>query len=111
MAYAAYCESFGLVPSLSLPRPGAVKWVVMDITVHSRDALWVRRALVNCEGVGILRCIPQLDEHQVRLEIRLPDTQTEEVMHRIMVCVPDGLIGPLVSWRRHLQRHGLSHGL
>lgn len=111
MAYAAYCESFGLVPSLSLPRPGAVKWVVMDLTVHSRDAIWVRRALVNCEGAGILRCIPQLDEHQVRLEIRLPDTQTEEVMHRIMVCVPHGVIGPLVSWRRHLQRHGLSHGL
>lgn len=111
MAYAAYCDSFGLVPSLSVPRPGAVSWVVMDVTVHSRDALWVRRALVNCEGAGILRCIPQLDEHRVRLEIRLPDTQTEEVMHRIMVCVPGGVIGPLISWRCHLQRHGLSHGL
>lgn len=111
MAYAAYCESFGLVPSLSLPRPGATRWVVMDVTVHSRDAVWVRRALVNCEGAGILRCIPKLDEHQVRLEIRLPAQAAAGVMDCVMGCVPDGVIGPLLSWHRHLQRHGLSHGL
>ncbi|WP_411884541.1 hypothetical protein [Polaromonas sp. YR568] len=76
----------------------------------SRDAIWVRRALVNCEGVGILRCIPQLDEHQVRLEIRLPSHSAAEVMDCVMGCVPGGMIGPLISWCRHLQRHGLSHG-
>ena len=110
MAYAAYCDSFGLVPSLSVPRPGAVKWVVMDLTVPSRDAIRVRRALVNCSGAGILRCIPQLDAHQVRLEIRLPAQATAEVMGCVMGCVPGGVIGPLLSWRRHLQRHGLSDG-
>lgn len=110
MAYAAYCDSFGLVPSLSLPRPGATKWAVMDVTVHSRDAVWVRRALVNCAGAGILRCIPKLDEHQVRLEIRLPAHGTAAVMDCVMGCVPDGMIGPLISWHRHLQRHGLCDG-
>ncbi|EJL86576.1 hypothetical protein PMI15_01423 [Polaromonas sp. CF318] len=111
MAYAAYCESFGLTPSLHVPRPVAVRWVVMDVTVRSRDALRVRRALVNCAGAGILRCIPQLDEHRARLEIRLTAHSTAEVMDCVMACVPDGVIGPLVSWRRHLQRRGLSHGL
>lgn len=110
MAYAAYCESFGLTPCLPVLRAGP-RWAVMDVTVRSCDALWVRRALVNCTGAGILRCIPKLDERQVRLEIRMPDTMADEVMHRIMVCVPDGVIGPLVSWRRHLQRHGLGHGI
>ena len=110
MAYAAYCESFGLTPSRAAPLP-RIQWTVMDVTVRSCDALAVRRALVNCAGAGIVRCIPKLDEHQVRLEIRLPESMAAEVMHRIMVCVPDGVIGPLVSWRRHLERHGLGHGL
>jgi hypothetical protein len=109
MAYAAYCESFGanVFTPASHVNP---KWVVLDVTVQSRDALLVRRALVNCPGTGILRCIPKLDEHLVRLEIRLPEDMADEVMHRVMVCVPDGEIGYLTSWRCHLQRPGLTHG-
>ena len=110
MAYAAYCESFGLTPPRTAPVL-RIQWVVMDVTVRSCDALHVRRGLANCAGAGILRCIPQLDEHQVRLEIRLPAHRTAEVMHCVMACVPDGVIGPLVSWRSHLRRHGLNHGL
>lgn len=110
MAYAAYRESFGSTVSYSGSRTG-LTWLVLDVTVHSRDALFVRRALVECEGAGILRCIPRLDENRVRLEIRLPEHMADEVMNRIMACVPDGEIGHLSSWRHHLQRHGLTHGV
>ncbi|MFC5521609.1 hypothetical protein [Polaromonas jejuensis] len=108
MAYAAYCESFGaIVPAA--PSPARLKWRVLDVTVQSLHALLVRRALVNCPGTGILRCIPRQEEHLVRLEIRLPAHRADEVMHRIMTCVPDGEIGHLTLWRCHLQRHGLTH--
>jgi len=33
------------------------------------------------------------------------------VMRRLMACLPSGEMGPLISWRRHLQRHGLNHEL
>ena len=110
MAYAAYRESLGSIASHCVPSPGR-GWVVMDITVPSGDALRVRRALVTCGGAGILRCIPRLDEGRVRLEIRLPAVMTGEVMHCVMGCVPDGEIGHPTSWRSHLRRHGLTHGL
>ena len=113
MAFAAYCESFGvpvhlpIKPSVVTPLP---QCVVMDITVPSCDALRVRRALASCPGTGVLRCIPRLDEHRVRLEVRLPAHMTAEVMHCVMLCVPDGEVGHLLSWRCHLRRHGLSSG-
>jgi hypothetical protein len=28
----------------------------------------------------------------------------------VLACVPDGEIGPLTSWRAHLQRCGVAHG-
>ncbi|CAM3648601.1 hypothetical protein [Polaromonas hydrogenivorans] len=110
MAYAAYCESFGAIAAVSSPplRAG-LDWAVLDVTVPSRDALRVRRALVNCPQAGVLRCIPQLDEQRVRLEIRLPAHLAQDVMQRLMACLPSGEMGPLISWRSHLQRHGLSH--
>lgn len=108
MAYAAYCDSFGATVARPV-KAAATVWQVLDVTVPSCDALWVRRALVNCEGAGIVRCIPRLDEHRVRLEIRLPRQMAEEVMHRVMVCVPSGELGHLTSWPCHMQRHGLTH--
>ena len=108
MAYAAYRELLG--PVFSAQPVAAPVWQVMDVTVPSRDALAVRRAVAACLGAGILRCIPRLDEQRVRLEIRLPASLAGDVMHRVMVCVPDGEIGHLMSWACHLQRHHLSAG-
>jgi len=112
MAYAAYRESFGAIATVSSPPLCAGSdWAVLDVTVPSRDALRVRRALVNCPQVGVLRCIPQLEVHRARLEIRLPAHLAQDVMRRLMACLPSGEMGPLISWRRHLQRHGLNHEL
>jgi hypothetical protein len=109
MAYAAYRESMG-VSRAPLPSARACLPVVLDVTVPSCDALTVRRALVSCPEAGILRCIPLLDDKRVRLEILLPAALADEVMNRIMVCVPDGEFGHLSSWRCPLLRHGLTHG-
>lgn len=109
MAYAAYRDPMGspLFSAASNDRP---HWVVVDVTVLSRDALAVRRALVTCPDAGILRCIPRLDENRVRLEIRLAPHSVDEVMQRIMACVPCGELGQLISWRCHLRRHGMADG-
>ena len=109
MAYAAYRESLAYRFSSPGPEP-RVKWVVLDVTVPSCDAMVLRRALAGCRGTGILRSIPQLEEKRVRLEVRLPGSQIEEVMHCIMVCVPSGELGTLSTWRAHMLRHGLTHG-
>lgn len=110
MAYAAYLESPGchLVQPSAPDRP---QWWVMDVIVPSRDALSVRRALAPCPDAGILRCVPGLDDNRVRLEIRLASHRVDEVMQRVMACVPCGQLGPLISWRCHLRRHGLVDGL
>ena len=105
MAYAAYCDSFGLVAVQPVVKPTV--WMVLDVTVCSCDAATLRRAVAACPQTEVLRCIPRLDEHRVRLEIRLPGTMVAEVMHRVMLCVPDGEIGHLMPWCCHLQRHGL----
>lgn len=113
MAFAAYCESFGVPVNLPDQPPVVIhlpQWVVMDITVPSVDAMRVRRALAGCPGAGVLRCIPRLDEHRVRLEVRLPAHMTADVLHCVMVCVPTGEVGHLLSWRCHLRRRGLSSG-
>lgn len=109
MAYAAYRESLAYRFSSPGPEP-RIKWVVLDVTVPSCDALVLRRALAACPETGILRSIPQLEEKRVRLEVRLPGSQLEEVMHCIMVCVPSGELGTLSTWRAHMVRHGLTHG-
>lgn len=105
MAYAAYRESF--VPCLSAVRSTAMRWMVMDVTVRSCDAVRVRRALAACPGAGVLRCIPLLCEHRARLEVRLPEALAAQVMHCVMSSVPDGEIGAFTSWPCHLQRRGL----
>ena len=113
MAFAAYCESFGVPVNLPDQSPVGThlpQWVVMDITVPSVDAIRVRRALASCPGTGVLRCIPRLDEHRVRLEVRLPAHMTADVLHCVMGCVPTGEVGHLLSWRGHLRRRGLSSG-
>ena len=109
MAYAAYRESHAYRFSSPGPSP-RVKWRVLDVTVPSGDALVLRRALARCPDTGVLRCIPLLDEKRVRLEVKLPGAQLEDVMHCIMVCVPSGELGTLSSWRAHMLRHGLTHG-
>lgn len=106
MAYAAYRESFGLVAAQLPPEP-SVQWMVLDVTVPSCDAAALRCALAACPQTGVLRCIPRLDEHRARLEIRLPAAMVAEVMHQVMTCLPGGEIGHLIPWRCHLQRHGL----
>ena len=108
MAYAAYRESFGLV-AVRLPAEPLTQWMVLDVTVPSCDAAALRCALAACPQTGVLRCIPKLDEHLVRLEIRLPQAMVSEVMHHVMCCVPGGEIGHLMPWRCHLQRHNLDH--
>ncbi len=107
MAYAAYRESFG--PVTFRPALEAPIWMVLDVTVPSCDAATLRCALAACPQTGVLRCIPKLDEHLVRLEIRLPQTMVSEVMHQVMCCVPGGEIGHLMPWRCHLQRHDLDN--
>lgn len=114
MAYAAYREMLGAtlvrLPASQRPSQAGPQWVVLDITVHSCDALRARRALVDCPDTAVLRCIPLVDDKRVRLEIRLEEHMADEVMHRVMACLPDGEIGHLTTWRQHMQRHGLTHG-
>lgn len=116
MAFAAYCETFGTMAN----RPAVARstvvtrlppWVVMDVTVPSCDAVLVRRALAHCPGAGVLRCIPQLNENRVRLEVRLLAHTTQAVMQCVMACVPSGEVGHVLSWRSHLRRHGLNSGV
>lgn len=94
----------------SPPARAGLAWAVLDFTVPSCDALRVRRALLDFPQAGILRCIPQLEERRARLEIRLPAHLAQGVMGRLMDCLPSGERAPLISWRDHLQRHGLGHG-
>ena len=115
MAFAAYCETFGMTVNRPAVEPGAAVnrppgWVVMDVTVPSCDAVLVRRALAHCPGAGVLRCIPQLNENRVRLEVRLPAHTTQAVMQCVMACVSSGEVGHVLSWRNHLRRHGLNNG-
>ena len=115
MAFAAYCETFGMManhPSVRTEDAAAYlpPWVVMDVTVPSCDAVLVRRALAHVPGSGVLRCIPQLDEYRVRLEVCLPAHTTQEVMQCVMACVSSGEVGNVLSWRSHLRRHGLNNG-
>jgi hypothetical protein len=113
MAYAAYREPPGATPPVR-----ETAFHVLDVTVASVDACRVRRALAACEGVGVLRCEPLLHasaacEHaapRVRLMVRLPLLRYADVLHGVLACVPDGEIGPLTSWRMHLQRCGVAHG-
>ena len=113
MAYAAYREPPGATPVVC-----ETTFHVLDLTVASVDACRVRRALAACEGVGVLRCEPLLHagaacEHsapRVRLMVRLPLACYAEVLHGVLACVPDGEIGPLTSWRAHLQRCWVAYG-
>lgn len=113
MAYAAYREH----PGVFHVQPRTV-FHVLDVTVPCALGSLVRRSLVGCEGVGVLRCEPLLhpqasadgDGLRVRLMIRLPLARYPEVLHRLMLAVPSGEIGRLVTWREHLARCGLPHG-
>lgn len=119
MAYAAYREPPGAVSAVSPATPvSETLFQVLDVTVASVDACRVRRALAACQGVGVLRCEPLLHNGaawasaapRVRLMVRLPFSRYAEVLHCLLDCVPDGEIGPLTSWRAHLQRCGVAHG-
>ena len=55
MAYAAYRESIGAVLFSPAPITRPI-CMVLDVTVPSRDALLVRRALISCPETGVLRC-------------------------------------------------------
>ena len=113
MAYAAYREPPGATPVVR-----ETTFHVLDVTIASVDACRVRRALAACEGVGVLRCEPLMHasaacEHaapRVRLMVRLPLSRYADVLHGVLSCVPEGEIGPLASWRAHLQRCGVVHG-
>ena len=117
--------AYGLEPLLRTPvalsapaqaQPVAVRpvsaslWVVLDVTLPSCDAWRARGALVRWPGCGLLRCVPLLHIHRVRLEIRLRSTQVQAVIDGLMAALPRGEIGPVCSWRAHMRRHGLSHG-
>ena len=113
MAYAAYREPPGATAAVR-----ETAFHVLDVTVASVDACRVRRALVACDGVGVLRCEPLLHaspacEHaapRVRLMVRLPLSRYADVLHGVLASVPDGEIGALTSWRLHLRRCGIGHG-
>lgn len=113
MAYAAYREHSGLM----LPYPQA-SIHVLEVVVPCTAAGQVRRALAQCDGVGVLRCEPLLgaaqhgddDMLRVRLMVRLPLPCYATVLHEVMRCVPCGEIGRLLTWRAHLARCDLRHG-
>jgi len=110
MAYAAYRESFNAMAVVpGPPLHAAFDWAVLDVTVPSRDAAQVRLALAGCPQAGVLRCVPQFHERRVRLEIRLPAHLAQAVAQRLRACVPGAEMAPLIAWRAHLRRHGLSH--
>lgn len=109
MAYAVFRESLdSIFPGHFAVSP--VEWLVLDVTVPSRDAFLVRRALAGCPDVTILRCIPRLDANLVRVEIKLCSNMKDEVMHRVICGAPGGEVGAFSSWRTHLLRHGLCDG-
>lgn len=112
MAYAAYRDSFNANSSSALPArcEAATSRMVLDVVVPSRDAFQVRCLLAGCPGTGVMRCVPQPQDSQVRLEIQLPQASVPEVMHLLMSSIPTGEVGSVVSWKRHLTSHGMTHG-
>lgn len=113
MAYAAYRDHCATSNSTSTDT-----FQVLDLTIPSFDSFRVRRALSTCKGVGVLRCEPLLHpggaygnaSPRVRLLVRLPASSYVSVLHEVLECVPDGEIGHLTDWRRHLQRQGIAYG-
>lgn len=113
MAYAAYCESFNALNGnfVAVPAAHPKNLMVLDVTVPSCEAFRVRRLLAGCPQTGVLRCIPQLRDRTVVLEIQLPAERVQDVMHVLMTFVPSGEMGALNSWGHHLLTHGMTHGL
>lgn len=113
MAYAAYKE---FVPAATAPRRPVFQ--VLDVTVPLADAHAVRRALLACDGVDILRCEPlprsgaacASAAPRARLTLHLAGCSFEAVTHRVLACTSDGEFGRLASWREHLRQLGLPSG-
>ena len=114
VAYAAYREHPGQ-PRTANTTP----FHVLDVAVASRDARSVRQHVARCTDAGVVRCEPLLngrstqesDAPRVRLMIRLPLASYAQVLHRLIEAIPSGEIGRLITWRDHLARCGLCHGL
>lgn len=112
MAYAAYRDPPGAVSTRS-----TTIFQVLDVTVTAVDAFRVRRTLAAADWTEVLSCEPL--QHpgatygsaapRVRLHVRLASSSYDNVVHRVLECVPDGEIGHLTSWRSHLQRRGVGY--
>jgi hypothetical protein len=113
MAYAAYKE---FTPAATAPRRPVFQ--VLDVTVPLADAHGVRRALLACDGVDILRCEPlprsgaacASAAPRARLTLHLADCSFDEVAHQVLACTHDGEFGRMASWRDHLRHLGMPCG-
>ena len=111
MAYAAY-----RYPPGNYSDCGRTTFEVLDITVALVDACRLRRELACCDDVGVLRCEPLLhrspacdhDGRRARLTVRFSTAHYADVLRCVLGCVPDGEIGPRLTWRAHLERRGYS---
>ena len=112
MAYAAYSDSSNsLSPGVSAPRSvRAKKLMVLDVTIPSCEAFHVRQLVATWPDAGVLRCVPNLRDHTVVLEIQLPADRVDDLMHRLICAVPCGEVGCLASRRDHMVKSGMSHG-
>jgi hypothetical protein len=114
VAYAAYREHPGHTRTAN-----ATPFHVLDVAVTSGDARSVRQLVARCADAGVVHCEPLLKERssqesdalRVRLMIRLPLASYAQVLHGLIEAIPSGEIGRLITWREHLVRRGLCHGL
>ena len=111
MAYAAYNEFLGASTQLRTTPREVPEFVVLEVTVACDDAHQVRRALAACRHAGVVRCIPLPHDKLVKLVVRLPDTQAEQVMDTLVGSVPSGQIGRIAPWAEHLARYQVARGI
>ena len=102
MAYAAYCDHF---QSLAEPPRAARAFVTMVVTTACPSGIAARQAITECEGCGVLRCIPDLQEGVVHFEVRLPGDMCDALMHSVLCAVPEGTFGRIVPWSAYVAAH------
>ena len=85
-------------------RRDQARFELIKVGVASEDALQVRKALLSCADMAIVRCMPMQKDDKVELEIRFPAGQGDTVIDRILAAVPNGEIGGIAACATPLPR-------
>jgi hypothetical protein len=86
------------------PNPAPRCYELVTVTVGSKEALTVRRALAGCADTSVVSCSPWPRDDKVRLQVRFPAGRADQVMRRVLAGVPSGEFGRIVGYVRPLVR-------